>query len=55
MAVYVWKWFGITLIYWLAALQTIPHDLIEAARTDGASGVRVFRHITLPLLRPFLI
>jgi multiple sugar transport system permease protein len=54
-AVYVWKFFGVTLIYWLAALQTIPRDLYEAARVDGASAVQTFRHITLPLLMPFLL
>lgn len=53
--VYVWKFFGITLIYWLAALQTVPRDLYEAARIDGASAVQTFRHITLPLLIPFLL
>jgi multiple sugar transport system permease protein len=53
--VYVWKFFGITLIYWLAALQTIPADLNEAARIDGAGPGRIFRHITLPLLLPFLL
>jgi multiple sugar transport system permease protein len=53
--VYVWKFFGITLIYWLAALQTIPRDLYEAARIDGAGGVRIFRYITLPMLLPFLL
>jgi multiple sugar transport system permease protein len=54
-AVYVWKFFGVTMIYWLAALQTIPRDLLEAAKIDGASAVQTFRHITLPLLMPFLI
>lgn len=53
--VYVWKFFGITMIYWLAALQTIPRDLYEAARIDGANGLKIFRHITLPLLLPFLL
>ena len=53
--IYVWKFFGITMIYWLAALQTIPKDLYEAARIDGAGAVRLFRHITLPLLIPFLL
>jgi ABC-type sugar transport system permease subunit len=53
--IYVWKFFGITLIYWMAALQTIPKDLYEAARIDGAGGWKVFRHITLPLLVPFLL
>lgn len=51
----VWKWFGLTLIYWLAALQTVPGDIKEAATVDGATGPQVFRHITLPLLKPFAI
>lgn len=53
--VYVWKFFGITMIYWLAALQTIPRDLFDAARVDGANALQVFRNITLPMLVPFLI
>lgn len=55
MGVHIWKWFGVTLIYWLAALQTIPQDLYEAARVDGANARQLFRGITLPLLTPFLI
>lgn len=53
--VYVWKFFGITLVYWLAALQTIPKDLYEAARIDGAGPIKLFRYITLPMLLPFLL
>ncbi|ACQ79797.1 binding-protein-dependent transport systems inner membrane component [Beutenbergia cavernae DSM 12333] len=53
--IYVWKFFGITMIYWLAALQTIPRDLFEAARIDGAGAGKIFRHITLPMLIPFLL
>ncbi|MFD2082814.1 multiple sugar transport system permease protein [Actinopolymorpha cephalotaxi] len=52
---YIWKFFGVTMIYWLAALQTIPHEIYEAARIDGASVRQIFVHITLPLLKPFLI
>lgn len=55
VVVYVWKWFGITLIYWLAALQTIPDELYEAARVDGAGALHLFRHVTVPLLKPFLV
>ena len=55
MAVHVWKWFGITLIYWLAALQTIPNELYEASRVDGANAWRTFWSITLPSLLPFLV
>lgn len=54
-ALYVWKFFGVTMIYWLAALQTIPQEIYEAARIDGASARQIFFHITLPLLKPFLI
>jgi multiple sugar transport system permease protein len=52
---YIWKFFGVTMIYWLAALQTIPYELYEAARIDGAGTWQLFRHITLPMLKPFLI
>lgn len=55
MIVHVWKWFGVTLIYWLAALQTIPNDLYEASRVDGANAWRTFWGITLPSLLPFLV
>lgn len=55
MLVHTWKWLGVTMIYWLAALQTIPRDLHEAARVDGANGWQVFRHVSLPLLTPFLV
>ncbi|GHA25000.1 ABC transporter permease [Devosia pacifica] len=55
VGVWVWKWLGITLIYWLAALQTVPKDLYEAARIDGASGWQRIVYITLPLLTPFTI
>lgn len=55
MAVFVWKWFGITLIYWLASLQTVPVALYEAARIDGANTWQLFRHITAPLLVPFAV
>ncbi|MDP9371924.1 MAG: sugar ABC transporter permease [Chloroflexota bacterium] len=55
LAVFIWKNLGITMIYWLAALQTIPAELYEAAKVDGATGWASFRRITLPLLAPFTI
>lgn len=55
VGIWVWKWLGITLIYWLAALQTIPRDLYEAAELDGAGAWTRFRFITLPLLTPFTL
>jgi multiple sugar transport system permease protein len=39
----------------LAGLQSIPSDIYEAAKVDGATGLRTYRHITLPLLRPALL
>ena len=51
----VWKNFGYNMIIFLAALQAIPADLYEAARIDGASPLRQFRHITLPMLGPTLL
>ena len=53
MGVQVWKTLGITMIYWLAALQSIPGELYEAARVDGAGRWVIVRDITLPLLKPF--
>ena len=55
IAIYIWKWMGQPMIYWLAALQTIPKELYEAARVDGANWSRQLLHITLPLLTPFAI
>ena len=51
----VWKNFGYNMIILLAALQSIPEDLYEAARIDGASGWQLFRHVTLPSLAPVLM
>ncbi|MBB5359599.1 multiple sugar transport system permease protein [Rhodanobacter sp. ANJX3] len=51
----VWKNFGYNMIIFLAGLQAIPIDLYEAARIDGASALRQFRHITLPMLGPTLL
>jgi len=51
----VWKNFGYNMIILLAGLQGIPQELYEAARIDGASVWRQFRHITLPSLRPVLL
>ena len=50
--VQIWANMGITMVIFLAGLQTIPDELIEAARIDGASGWQSFYHITYPLLAP---
>lgn len=43
---------GVNMVVYLAALQSIPHELSEAAAMDGASVGRIFWHITRPLLAP---
>jgi multiple sugar transport system permease protein len=48
----VWGWIGFDVIIYLAALQGIPHELVEAAEIDGAGTWGVFRNITVPLLGP---
>jgi multiple sugar transport system permease protein len=47
----VWKIVGFTMIILLTGLQSIPADLTEAARIDGANGWQRFRYLTLPLMR----
>ncbi|MDQ7904642.1 sugar ABC transporter permease [Phytohabitans sp. ZYX-F-186] len=52
VAVILWQFSGYLMVIYLAGLQNVPDELIESARLDGAGPVRVFRHITLPMLRP---
>lgn len=47
-----WRWVGFPTIVFLAGIQGIPEDYLEAARLDGAGPAAVFRRITLPLLAP---
>ncbi|MFG1607695.1 carbohydrate ABC transporter permease [Actinoplanes sp. NPDC049265] len=51
----LWGEIGFTAVIYLAALQDIPKELVEAARTDGASPWRIFVHVTLPELRPVTV
>jgi len=51
----IWAWLGYNTVIMLAGLQTIPPELAEAARVDGAGRVEVLRRITVPLLRPVII
>lgn len=46
-----WKWVGFSMIIFLAGLQSIPQDVYEAARMDGANRWQQFRKMTLPLLK----
>ncbi len=50
-----WRYLGFNLVLYLAALQTIPRDLYEAATLDGASRWQQFWSITLPSLRPMIL
>ena len=52
--VFVWSNLPLTILMLLAALQTIPSELYDAAAVDGAGPVLQFRYVTLPLLRPAL-
>lgn len=49
-----WRYLGFNVVLYLAALQTIPRDLYEAASLDGASRWRQFLHVTLPGIRPMM-
>ena len=49
-----WRYVGFNVVLYLAALQTIPKDLYEAATMDGASAWHQFWHITLPSLKPMI-
>jgi multiple sugar transport system permease protein len=51
----VWGWAPLFALMFLGALGSIPDDIFNAARIDGANSWRIFWHITLPLLRPVLL
>ncbi|MBS4100944.1 carbohydrate ABC transporter permease [Tsukamurella paurometabola] len=50
----VWQWTPFMMLLILAGLQSMPRDVQEAARVDGATSVRLFRELTLPHLRRFI-
>ena len=49
-----WRYVGFNVVLYLAALQTIPADIYEAATMDGAGRLQQFFHITLPSLKPMI-
>jgi ABC-type sugar transport system permease subunit len=55
VAVEVWRGFGFWVLYFLAGVQGVPGELLDAARVDGASGARRFFRVTVPILRPLLL
>lgn len=50
-----WRWVGYNAIIYLAGLQSIPNDVYEAAKVDGANSVQTFLRITVPMLRPVIL
>lgn len=50
MVVVTWQYAGYIMMIYIAALQNVPVDLIEASKIDGASGIQRLRHITMPLV-----
>jgi len=55
IAVDVWQWTPFAVMVLLAGLESLPREQFEAARIDGASGLRILWHITLPLMRKFIV
>ncbi|MFF4230328.1 carbohydrate ABC transporter permease [Streptomyces sp. NPDC001820] len=51
---YVWMWAGFAMVLIAAGLASVPRELMEAARVDGANEWQVFRRVTVPLLAPVL-
>lgn len=51
----VWRWTGYNALIYLAAMQSIPHELYESAALDGASPRQQFLHVTIPSLRPTIL
>jgi ABC-type sugar transport system permease subunit len=51
----LWMYVGFNMVYFLAALQSVDQSLVEAARIDGAGPWQVFRHVTVPAIRPVIL
>jgi alpha-glucoside transport system permease protein len=55
IVIMIWVQAGFAMTVLSASIKAIPDDIVEAARLDGVSGVRMFRYITVPSIRPSLI
>jgi arabinosaccharide transport system permease protein len=55
LAIALWRWTGVNMMYFLAGMQAIPTEYYEAASIDGASRFRQFIHITIPNIRPTIV
>ncbi len=51
----IWTYIGINALYFLAGLQNIPEEVLEASAVDGATRLQTFWRVTLPLLRPVIL
>ena len=51
----IWRWTGYNMVFYLAGLQNIEYSVYEAAKIDGASTLRTFWSITVPLLKPTIL
>jgi arabinosaccharide transport system permease protein len=50
-----WRWMGVNILYFLAALQNVNNDLYEAADIDGANAWQKFKNVTFPAIKPVVI
>ncbi len=55
MLAYIWVWAGFAMVIIAAGLSAISREVLEAARTDGATEWQVFRRVTVPMLAPVLV
>lgn len=55
MSVTVWKGIGWYMLLYLAGLQTVPEDLYDAAKIDGATAIQRMAHVTIPAVWPFML
>ncbi len=51
----LWRWTGYNMIFYLAGLQNIDPNTLEAARIDGAGPIRTFLYVTVPQLKPMIL
>jgi arabinosaccharide transport system permease protein len=50
-----WRWLGVNIVYFLSGLQSIPPELYESAKVDGANTLQRFLHVTIPSLKPVIV
>lgn len=55
LTVIVWKYFGFHMMIYIAALQGVPEDLVEAARIEGANRRQIVRYVQVPHIRPAIV